>query len=162
MKKCTLIALLFIFPLFIFCQGQEKNKIDWISLDKAEEYAKKYDKSVLIFFHKKNCEYCEKMKKETLNNKEVINIINNNFLPVKINGYTKDTIIYNGVTYGNQQPAEHGYGWRHDFFFELIKENKTITAPTIVIMDKNHQKITQFTGHQPRQLLIRNLKKIVK
>ena len=54
----------------VFLMGQEKNKIDCISLEKAEKYAKKYDKSILIFFHKKNCEYCEKMKKETflLNN----------------------------------------------------------------------------------------------
>ena len=35
------------------------------------------------------------MKKETISDPEVINLINSNFLPVKINGYTKDTIIFN-------------------------------------------------------------------
>ena len=36
------------------------------------------------------------MNKETLNDKEVIALINNNLIPVKIDSRTKETIVYNG------------------------------------------------------------------
>ena len=91
-----------------------------------------------------------------------INTINNNFLPVKLDGYTKDTIIYNNKVYGNQQPESSGrHDWRHDFYFEIGKYNNRITTPTIVIMDYNYKKVNQFTGFQSKEQLIRNLKKIL-
>ena len=63
--------------------------------EKFQEYSKKYNQNILLFFYKPNCEYCDKMKKETISDPEVINLINSNFLPVRINGYSKDTIIFN-------------------------------------------------------------------
>ena len=51
------------------------------------------------------------MKKETLSDPSIISMINNNFFPVKMDSRTKDTIIYHGIAYGNQQPASSG---RHD------------------------------------------------
>ena len=118
--KRIVIVIFALAPILILAQGAPKLEIDWIPLEKAKKYAKKYDGKVLIFFYKENCEYCEKMKKETLSDPTVINIINNNFFPVKIDSRTKDTIMYNGKAYGNQQPASSGrHDWRHDFYAEV-------------------------------------------
>jgi len=70
--------------------------------------AKEKNKPILVYFYKKNCQYCDKMKRETLSDVSVINIINNNFIPVKIDSRTKDTIYYNNKAYGNQQPESSG------------------------------------------------------
>ena len=67
--------LLLIIPLISFSQGQTKDYIDWLSLEKAQEYSKKYNKNMLIYFYRSNCEFCEKMKLETLNDKNIINLI---------------------------------------------------------------------------------------
>jgi thioredoxin-related protein len=104
MRK-LIAVLLTIIPLFVFGQGAEKNEITWLPLDKAKVLAKKHNGKVLIFFYKKDCPYCDKMKEETLSDPSTINMINNNFFAVKIDSRTKDTIIYNGKAYGNQQPA---------------------------------------------------------
>ena len=94
MIKRLIIVLLIAVPAIIFAQGGEpKKSIDWINLEKAKKYAKKYNKNILIYFYKKDCPYCEEMNKETLQDKIVINLINQNFFPVKINSRTKDTII---------------------------------------------------------------------
>jgi thioredoxin-related protein len=95
MKKLLLLTLL-ITPIFLFSQGSSKTEIDWIPLEKAVESAKKHNLKILVYFFKKNCEYCEKMQKETLSDINVINLINNNFLAVKIDSRTKDIISYNG------------------------------------------------------------------
>ena len=66
MKKIFFLTLLII-PSLIFSQGQKKAAIDWIPLASAEKWSAKYDREVLIFFFRKGCDYCEKMKKEVLN-----------------------------------------------------------------------------------------------
>ena len=88
MKKLV-ILLLVIAPYFVFSQGQVTNEINWISLEKAKKYAKKYNKNIFVYFHKKDCPYCEKMKRETFSDQTVINLINYNFFPVKIDSRTK-------------------------------------------------------------------------
>ena len=163
----NLFLLIFVCSsLFSFSQGEKKVAIDWIPLEKAKQYATKYNKEILIFFFKKDCEYCEEMKKEALSDIQVINLINNNFLPVKIDSRTKDTIIYNGVAYGNQQPESSGrHDWRHDFYAEVASftRNNTehSTTPSIVLFNNKFEKIKNFPGLQPKQLLLRNLKPYV-
>jgi thioredoxin-related protein len=162
MRKVLFLFLLII-PIFSFSQGKTNNKeINWMSLEKAEEYASKYNQNILIFFYKPECDFCEKMKKETLSDPEIINLINTKFYPVKINGYTKDIIEFNGVIYKNEQPAEKGHFWRHDFYFEFGRYKDGIITPTISIVNGKHEKVTQFTGFQPKAQLIRSIKQILK
>lgn len=165
MKK--LLFLLFVCSsFFCFSQGAEKKVIDWIPLEKAKKYAKKYDRNIFVYFNKKDCPYCEEMKKETLFDQAVIDLINNNFFPVKIDSRTKDTIYYNGVAYGNQQPASHGATWRHDFYHEVArftqKGKELTTTPTIVLFNSKFEKLTVFPGKQPKPLLFRRIKPYIK
>jgi len=160
--KQIIILLLIINPLLTYSQGATKTEITWITLEKAKQYAKKYNKEILIFFYKKDCEYCEKMEKEALSDMQVINLINNNFLPVKINSRTKDTIYYKGAKYSNQQPVEHGYTFRHDFYAEVssfTRDNtEQSTTPSIVLFNNKFEKLKNLPGLQSKQLLLRNLK----
>ena len=164
--KQIIILLLIINPLLTYSQGATKTEINWITLEKAKQYAKKYNKEILIFFYKKDCEYCDKMKKEALSDMQVINLINNNFLPVKIDSRTKDTIEYNGKKYTNQQPESSGrHDWRHDFYAEVTSftRNNTeqSTTPTIVLFNNKFEKLKNLPGLQSKQLLLRNLKPYV-
>ena len=144
MKRLVLL-LLAVAPLIAFSQGSAKTEIDWIPLEKAKKYAKKYDKNILVFFYKKDCPYCEEMKRETLKDITVVNLINNNFFPVKIDSRTKDTILYNGIKYSNQQPISHGSTFRHDFYHEVARFNRNgedlTTTPTIVLFNSKFEKI---------------------
>lgn len=164
MKKILILFLLC--PILAFSQGEVKTQINWIPLEKAKKYAKKYNKNILIFFYKNHCPYCEEMKKETLNDTTVINLINNNFFPVKIDARTKDTIYYNGIKYSNQQPISDGSTWRHDFYAEVAKfkrqEAELTTTPTIALFNNKFEKITIFPGKQPKELLLRNIKRYLK
>ena len=160
MQKILILFLLC--PILVFSQGEVKTQIDWIPLEKAKKYSKKYNKNILIFFYKDHCPYCEEMKKETLNDITVVNLINNNFFPVKIDSRTKDTILYNGIKYSNQQPISDGSTWRHDFYAEVAEYRKRVTTPTIALFNSKFEKITIFPGKQPKELLLRNIKKYLK
>ena len=62
--KNILLLVFVCCSLFSFSQGEKKVAIDWIPLEKAEEFAKKYNKNIFILFFRPGCEYCEKMKKK--------------------------------------------------------------------------------------------------
>ena len=161
-----IVLILVLAPVFTFSQGAPKLEIDWIPLEKAKKYAKKYDKNILIYFYKKDCPYCDEMNKETLIDLTVVNLINNNFFPVKIDSRTKDTIRYNGINYSNQQPISDGSTWRHDFYHEVARFNQKgedrTTTPTIVLFNNKFEKITIFPGKQAKPLLLRRIKPYVK
>ena len=165
MKKLVVI-LLVMSPFFVFSQDTIYNTINWIPLEKAKEYAKKENKDILIFFYRKNCPYCDEMKKTTLKDTTIVDLINNNFYAVKIDSRTKDTIYYNGVKYSNQQPIEHGSTFRHDFFHEVArfkqKNQEVTTTPSIVLFSSKFEKINIFPGKQNKPLLLRRIKPYIK
>ena len=165
--KRLVILLLALAPYFVFSQGQVSNEINWISLEKAKKYAKKYDKNIFVYFHKKDCPYCEEMKRETLSDQTVIDLINHNFFPVKIDSRTKDTIYYNNKVFGNQQPESSGrHDWRHDFYAEVARCNRNgedlTTTPTVVLFNSKFEKIKVLPGKQAKPLLLRNIKAYIK
>mgnify|MGYP001186995383 CR=1 FL=1 len=162
MRELVCLSFL-LFSFSAFSQGEAKTEIQWLSIERAEELAAKYDSDMLVFFFRNGCPECKKMKVETLKNPEIIKLINENFFPVILNGRTKDTIIYNGVAYYNQQPIEHGKNFRHDLYHELadaIKEQ--YYYPYIVIIDGEHNKVSSLPGFFPKERLQRSLQKLIK
>ncbi|MEA3554388.1 MAG: thioredoxin family protein [Campylobacterota bacterium] len=66
MSRLLLLVVLF----FSISNGDELNK--FTNLDLAIKEAKVEKKDILIIFHGKQCHYCDKMKKNTLTDNEVI------------------------------------------------------------------------------------------
>ena len=162
MRKFLFVSFLLL-SISAFSQGEVKTEIQWLSIEKAEELAKKYDSDMLVFFFRKGCPECTKMKVETLQNLEIIKLINENFFPVTLNARTKATIIYNGKKYTNQQPKEDGETWRHDLYHELVVGGKhQYVYPYIVIINGEHQTIKYLPGFFPAIRLKRSLQKLIK
>ena len=162
MRKLLFISFLLL-SISAFSQGESKTKIQWLSIEKAEELAKKYDSDMLVFFFRKGCPECQKMKVETLKDPEIIRLINENFFPVMLNARTKDTIIYNGKKYTNQQPKEDGETWRHDLYHELvIGGGHQYVYPYIVVINGKNQNEKYLPGFKPAILLKRILLLLIK
>ena len=158
MKK--LLFLLSFIPLLSFSQGKPINSINWVSLSEAEKYSEKYNKNMLIYFYRNNCDYCKRMKNEVLSDPQIIKLINENFFPVKLDGKSKKPIMYNGKKYINDVSIEEDPNstWRHNLFFELVSATKgNFYWPTIVIVDGKNKKVAQLPGFKSKQQLLRSL-----
>ena len=161
MKK-TLFLFLFL-PLFSFSQGNPVNSVNWTSLAEAEKYSEKYNKNMLIYFYRNNCDYCKRMKDEVLTDPQIIKLINENFLPVMLDGKSKKPIKYNGTTYVNDHPNEEDAPWRHNLFVELVEPVRgNYYWPNVVIINNNAEKIVQYPGFQPSPQLIRGISRFIK
>ena len=162
MRKLVCLSFL-LFSFSAFSQGEAKTEIQWLSIEMAEELAAKYDSDMLVFFFRNGCPECKKMKAETLQNPEIIKLINENFFPVTLNARTKDTIMYSGKKYTNQQPKEDGKTWRHDLYHELVVDGKhQYVYPYIVIINGEHQNVKYIPGFYPAIRLKRSLNQIIK
>ena len=162
MRRILFVSFLLL-STSAFSQGEAKTTIEWLSIEKAEELAKKYDNDILVFFFRKGCSECKRMKVETLKDPEIIRLITENFFPVMLNARTKDTIIYNGKEYINQQPKEDGETWRHDLYHELVVGGgHQYYYPYIVIINGKHQVIKYLPGFYPAIRLERSLQLLVK
>lgn len=161
MKRLVLFCLITV-PIFVFSQGEFENKINWLPLERAELLSKDSNHNMLLFFYRDNCDFCDKMKRETFTDPSVIKLINDNFFPVMINGKSKDPIIYNKKEYINDKPHEDDDPYFHNLYKELVEmKDGNYYWPTIVILNGNHQKIIQGQGFWPKELTLRNLKQII-
>jgi thiol:disulfide interchange protein DsbD len=88
------ISLLIIFSYSLFLNQSpdeiSDNKIDYIKIENIEQLnnqldvAKNNEKPVFIDIYADWCTTCIKMEKETLNSKEIIDFVNRDFIPLKI------------------------------------------------------------------------------
>ena len=159
MKKLLLILL--CLPMIGFGQSISNN-INWLDLNEAERFSEKSNKNMLLFFYRENCDFCEKMKSQTFTDSTVINLINENFFPVMLNGKSKTPITYNKKEFKNDKPNPEDQPYFHNLFKELVDMKEgNYYWPTIVIVNGEHKKIIQGSGFWPKEQALRNLKQII-
>ncbi len=97
------------------------------------------DKPLLLFFHKPHCGYCKRMIALTLNNKDVKQEIEHNFVYVDIYIQDEGDVIFNGFRGSRRAFAQHlGY----DFY------------PTSLFLDANGKFIKALPGAQKADLFM--------
>jgi len=98
------------------------SQINWNdSYNSALKKARELKKPLFIFMERKNppCRWCQKMEKETLNDEKISQIINKNFIPIKIAKEKKD--------------------------YPSFLDSKYV--PTIFILDYKQKPITKIVGY---------------
>lgn len=127
-KHLTLAALLVLVAAAVLIAGNDDKpaapvaapgSIEWLSYDVGLERAQKENKHVFIDFTAKWCGYCKKMEAETFSQPEVITMINENFIPVKVDGDSQKELDIKGykITESNLTKQEYGVRGYPTFWF---------------------------------------------
>ncbi|MCK9422344.1 MAG: thioredoxin family protein [Bacteroidales bacterium] len=94
MKKIILFSLLTV----LLCSFKEPEGLKWYSWSEGVEMARRENKPIFLFAYLTWCDQCQRMEKKIINNKEILPLIAENFIPVKMDLDIDTTYLYKGKT----------------------------------------------------------------
>ena len=123
----------------------ELSEIKWDEYDKLNEVYKSNEKYVMLFFYADWCTYCKKMMNTTFKDQKVINLLNDNFISIKINGESDKPLskIDKNIT-GTS----------------LLRYYQITGFPTMIFLDKKGKPLTALPGYVESDIFINILKYI--
>ena len=148
MRYFLLILLGFAFTSTL----AQPNSYDFEQIDSLQHIEKK---SIVVFIHTDWCKICLLMKNTTLQNKTIVEILNQNYYFVTLNGEEKRNIRFLKHTF-SFNPTGINTG-THELALELGSINGIISYPSIVILNTNFEIVFQHNS----LLNARELKKIL-
>lgn len=142
--------------LFILIPLIAQSQVKWLNHQELQEIdLQENQKKILFFFTADWCTYCQKMKAVTFNKTDIIDKIDNEFLAVKINLHTKDSIKL-----GNRFFINNNIGKSrrpvHDLAIQLSQRSeKDFNLPFLVILNPDLSIRTRvFNYLSPKNMLL--------
>ena len=149
MKK---IYLTFVLLLGVAISNYAQ-EIEWMTMNEALEAQEENPKKIFMDVYTSWCGPCKLLDKNTFQNKDVVNFINENFYAVKFNAEGTEEVDYQDFTYTNpnHDPNRKGRNSQHLFAHAL----KISGYPSMVFFDEESNVIAPVTGyHTPKDLEI--------
>ncbi len=154
MKQLLYITFLLL-PFVAFSQDKAA-KIQWVTIEEAQELVKKKPKKILVDVYTKWCGPCKMMMRNTFTNPTIIDYINKHYYAVKFNAEGNDTVTFKGHTFTNPKydPAKaHTRNATHQFTQAIAAVNGRIAYPTLLWLDEDLNLLTPVQGYlKPPQI----------
>ncbi|ALJ05170.1 thioredoxin [Pseudalgibacter alginicilyticus] len=148
MKKNVLLVVL----TMVFALSSVAQEINWVTFNEAIELQKKAPKKIMMDVYTNWCGPCKMLDKNTFQNKDVADYVNEHYYAVKFNGEGNQEVRYKDNTFANPgyNPANAN---RRNSAHQLASYLQISAYPTIVFFDENADVITPLRGYQtPPQL----------
>lgn len=159
MKNIITLLVILISSLSFKAQTEQ---INWMSWDEmvAVRAQDSIKKKVFIDLYTGWCGWCKKMDKSTFLDPMIVQYMNTNYYPVKFDAETKDTVLFNDITFVNSDPTfvkkhPNARGRTHWFAHSLL--DGKLSYPSYVILDENFIRVTILSGYKQPEALIGNL-----
>jgi thioredoxin-related protein len=154
-----LVFLFIFFECFTFNAQESEGKevLNIFTFEEAEKLLQQKPKPILVFLYTDWCKICHGMKKTTFKNKKVIQLLNEKFYFIMLNGEEKRDINFFGRTF-NYKPSGANTGI-HELASELATIEKRISYPTTTILNTKLEISLQLIGFLNSKKMINTLLK---
>jgi len=148
------ISLLIVFASFsvVFSNSIANNnekKINWVTIEEALELNEANPKKIFVDIYTDWCGWCKRLDANTFSNPVIIDYVNDNFYPVKLNAEQSEPIVFRGVTFENPKPGQRRSA--HNFAIAITQGR--LSYPSLAFIDENLNVIIALPGYKtPTQL----------
>lgn len=125
--------------------GSNEVKVNWLTIEEAQERFSEEPRMIFVDVYTDWCGWCRRMSSETFAHPTIAAMLNDNFYPVKLNAEQEDPIVFQGVTYENENIGQRRA--THSFAIALLQGR--MSYPSVAFFDENFQLITAIPGFRP-------------
>jgi len=126
----------------------EAPKIKWLTWEEAAAKMQTQPRKIMVDVYTDWCGWCKRMDATTMTDPTIIQILNEKYYAVKMDGEYKKDILFMGRTYKFVPNGRSGY---HELPAELM--NGQMSYPTLVFLNEKFEIIQPVPGYQqPAQL----------
>ncbi len=149
LKRFILLFLLcaWMLPGELAAQEKAKSAIKWHSFEDAYKLNKKKPKKMFVDVFTEWCGWCKKMDAETFSNPVIAKYMSDNFYCVKLDAERKDTVVLDGQSFVNPNPAAKRS--THKLAVDLLQGR--MSYPSYVFLNEKGQKINVVPGYLSAQ-----------
>lgn len=143
----TIFSLLLVGSLMSF--SGDKQEVDWHGWNKG--YSKGLDKGkvILVDVYTDWCGWCKKMDKTTYSNKEIVNMVEENFVPIKFNPEEDKTYTIDGNEVGGRK------------LLQIISNGNHSGYPSTYFLFPSRREIKKVPGYKGPGKFKKALKKMM-
>lgn len=149
--------LLYIFILLNCGNAFAQTEIDWLNFEQLEVKLREEPKPVLIYFNADWCAFCKKMDRHAFKDQNVIQLLTKGFYVVKMNAETKDTIVFEGATFINDEVETHRNPTHQLAKLLASRKNEAFSLPSLILLNKDFEvidrKFSYLTSNKMLELL---------
>lgn len=158
MAKKILYIFIFFGSLATLSQTKETD-LKVYTFSEVEKLHKQKPKPIVVFIYADWCNICHGMKKTTFKNRKVIQLLNDNFYFVTLNGEEKIAITFLNKTFV-YKPTGTNTGI-HELANELASKKGRITYPTTTVLSSKFDIHLQEVGFLNNKKMERILNKYI-
>ena len=127
-------------------------EINWVTFEEALKLQKERPKKIMMDVYTNWCGPCKMLDRNTFQNKDVADYVNEHYYAVKFNAEGNDKVTYEGKTFTNKSYKPE-LANRRNGVHELTRHLKVSAYPTIVFFDEEGKVLTPLRGYQkPQQI----------
>lgn len=128
-----------------------ENSVQWVDIITIDSLTVNEPKPVFIDIRADWCGMCKKFDATTLQDQEVINLLNTHFHSVHFDFHEKRTFSFNGIEYADAEK-----------FHSLAKHFDATGLPTFVFLDSKLNTLKVIQGFKNQKDFLKTLKSILK
>ncbi len=142
------IALILVFVLIAGKSGvnaSDHTKVNWLTIEEAQEKFNEEPRKIFVDVYTDWCGWCRRMESETFSHPQIAEMLNTHFYPVKLNAEQEEPIVFQGVTYENENIGQRRA--THNFAIALLQGQ--MSYPSVAFFNEEMQLVTAIPGFRP-------------
>jgi len=167
MKHILLLITLLIGGFSLSAQTASKSikakksaKINWVTLEEAQELNKKTPKKIIVDLYTDWCGPCKMMERQTFTDPELISYINKNFYAVKFNAESQAPVTFKGKVYSNPNFDPSRSSRQRNAAHQYTRTTGLRGYPTLIVYSPEVEIIDRIVGFQKAPQVMRTLKRL--